>query len=132
MTTLADEMKAHALEAQRYSRKHFVLELDFSEASVKELENQADSVTYAMRGGKTPENIALLVRLWGAYLGESLRKSTGAEWVEDLAGEVRRIGLKKGPHPTVHPHEHVHQRLLGTADCNLLTYFQQVREQLKS
>ena len=132
MTTLADEMKAHALEAQRYSRKHFVLELDFSEASVKELENQADSVTYAMRGGKTPENIALLSRLWGAYLGEALRKLTGAEWFEESVAELRRIGLRKGSNSPIHPHEQVHHRLLGRADSNLLTYFQQVRDQMKS
>ena len=132
MTTLGDEMKAHALEAQRFSRKHLVLELDFSEASVKELENQADSVTYALRGGKTPENVAMLTRLWGAYLGESLRKATGAEWVEELAGQVRRIGLKTGSNPAVHPHEQVHQRLIGTASYNLLSFFQQARDQLKS
>src|SRR5688572_10759809 len=111
MTTLADEMKAHALEAQRFSRKHLVLELDFSETSIQQLENQADSVTFALRGGKSAENIAMLTRVWGAYLGESLRKATGAEWVEEMAGQVRRIGLK-GSKLTVHPHEKVHQRLL--------------------
>jgi hypothetical protein len=131
MTTLADEMKAHALEAQRFSRKHLVLELDFSEASIQQLENQADSVGFALRGGSTPENIELLTRIWGAYLGESLRKATGAEWVLETAGQVRRIGLR-GPTTVVHPHEQVHRRLTGTKDPSLSQYFQQSREQLKS
>jgi hypothetical protein len=131
MTTLADEMKVHALEAQRFSRKHLVLELDFSETSIQQLENQADSVTFALRGGKSAENIAMLTRVWGAYLGEALRKATGAEWVEEMAGQVRRIGLKSAK-LTVHPHEKVHQRLLDTKAESLLGFFQQAREQLKS
>ena len=131
MTTLADEMKAHALEAQRFSRKHLVLELDFSEASIQLLEDQADSVGFAIRGGCTPENIEMLTRIWGAYLGESLRRVTGAEWVLETAGQVRRLGLK-GPTAVVHPHEQVHKRLTGVKDPSLLNYFQQSREQLKT
>ncbi len=131
MTTLADEMKAHALEAQRFSRKHLVLELDFSEDSIQALENQADSIGFAIQGGKTPENIDMLARIWGAYFGESLRRATGAEWVLDSAGQVRRVGLK-GPTATVHPHEQVRRRLNGTNDDSLLQLFQQAREQLKS
>jgi hypothetical protein len=131
MTTLADEMKALALEAQRFSRKHLVLELDFSEASIQELENHADSLTFAIRGGKTPENLAMLTRIWGAYVGESLRKATGAEWVEEAAGQVRRIGLK-GATVTVHPHEQVHQRLIGSKEHSILRFFQEARGQLKT
>lgn len=130
MSTLAEEMKVHALEAQRFSRKHLVLELDFSEASIQELENQADAVTFAIRGGKTPENIAMLTRIWGAYLGEALRKATNAEWVSEAAGQVQRMGLK-GPTSTVHPHEQVHKRLNGTKDDSLLLFFQKTKEQWK-
>lgn len=129
MTMLGDEMKAHALEAQKFSRKHLVLELDFSEASVAEMENQADSVPFALKGGKSPENIALLTRLWGAYVGEALRRATGAQWTEETAGEVRRIGLQ-GASAVVHPHEHVHKRLLGSKEDNLVQFFRQAREQL--
>ena len=131
MTTLAEEMKAHALEAQRFSRKYLVLELDFSEASVSELDNQSDSIGFAIRGGKSAENVDLLTRLWGAYLGEALRKATGAEWVLDAAAQVQRIGLR-GQDATVHPHEQVRRRLNGTHDDSLLQFYQRARAQLKS
>lgn len=131
MTTLADEMKAHALEAQRFSRKHLVLELDFSEASVQELENQADSVTFALRGGKTPENLAMLSRIWGAYIGESLRRATGAEWLEETTEAGRRLGLR-GAGGVVYPHEHVQRRLMGTKADSLTLFFQQSRDLLKN
>jgi hypothetical protein len=130
MSTLADEMKAHALEAQRFSRKHLVLELDFSEASIQLLEGQADSIGFALRGGCTPENIEMLTRIWGAYVGEALRKATAAEWVLETAGQVRRIGLK-GPNGVVHPHEQVHKRLTGVKNPSLLSFFQQCCAQLK-
>jgi hypothetical protein len=129
MTTLAEEMKAHALEAQRFSRKHLVLELDYSEASIQLLNTHADSVEYAIRGGKSLENIEMLTRVWGAYLGEALRKATGAEWTLEGAGQVRRPALK-GPGGVVHPHEQVHKRLQGDKSVDLLIFFQRSREQL--
>lgn len=131
MTTLADEMKAHALEAQRFSRKHLVLELDFSEASVRTLEDNVDTVGFALRGGCTPENIEMLTRIWGAYLGEAIRKATGAEWIQEPAGEVRRLGLQ-GPTSVIHPHEEVRRRLTGNKEASLLRFFQQACQQLKS
>lgn len=131
MSTLAEEMKAHALEAQRFSRKHLVLELDFSPTSIQELEGQADSVTYAVRGGKTPENLAMLTRIWGAYVGESIRRATAAEWFETDAGDVKRPGLRSAAGAVVHPHEHVYRRLTGTKDDSLVTFFQQACQTLK-
>ena len=127
MTTLADEMKADALEAQKFSRKHLVMELDFSEASIQELELQCDSIEYSMRGGRSSENVDLLTRMWGAYLGESLRRATGAAWIEDRAAQVRRIGLRDNE-VTVHPHEQVRRRLNGSKADSLLTFFQQARD----
>ena len=131
MTTLAEEMKAHALESQRFSRKHLVLELDFSEASVQELENQADSVTFALRGGKSQENLDMLERIWGAYIGESLRRATKGEWFEETTESGRRIGLR-GPAGSVFPHEQVRHRLVGSKADSLLVFFQRARETLRS
>jgi hypothetical protein len=137
MPTLAEEMKAHALEAQKFSRKHLVLELDFSEASIRELENHYDTLVYALKGGLSPENIALLTRMWGAYIGESLRRAAGAEWIEESAAfssadpSARHIGLK-GPRGTVvYPHEIVARRLVDKNAANVLQFFQQSKESLK-
>ena len=109
MSDLIEQMKADALEAQRFSRKHLVLELDFSEASIDELESNVDTVEYAIKGGKTEENLDMLCRVWGAYLGEALRKACGGEWEQ----EEDRIGLRtsKG---VAYPHELVRGRLSGS------------------
>src|SRR5262245_13664222 len=130
MSVLLDEMKSHALEAQRFSRKHLVLELDFSENSMQLLEDQCDTVEYAVRGGRTPENIDMLTRVWGAYLGEALRRATAGEWFEETAGASRRIGIRSTTGEVVFPHEHVRKRLTEKGTQSLLSYFRAAREQL--
>ena len=113
-------MQADAREAQVFSRKHLVLELDFSSQSVDELETQADTIEFALRGGKSQENIDLLSRLWGAYIGESIRKAAGGEWTR---GEDDRVALKIGDQ-LFYPHEQLRQRLVEGNTYNLTTYFQ--------
>lgn len=124
--SLLAAMQADALEAQKFSRKHLVLELDFSAHSIAELEQQADSIEYAIAGGKSAANVAMLTRTWGAYLGEALRKQVGGEWVQ---AEDQRIGLR-GPGATVYPHEQVQRRLVEGRAANLSVYFAQALEQL--
>lgn len=132
MHTLAEQMKAHALEAQKFSRKHLVLELDFSEASVEDLGNQFDSLEYAIRGGKSPENVSLLTRLWGAYIGESLRRATDAQWIEEVTPAGRRMGLRGRSGKVIYPHEHVHKRLLDKSAGDIVGFFQTCLEILRS
>ena len=67
MSELANEMKANALEAQKFVRKHFVVELDFSAESVEELERQFDMVEYVIEGGMSEENVELLTRTCGMW-----------------------------------------------------------------
>ena len=52
MSTLAKQMADDALEAQKFSRKHLVVELGMNAASVSELEENVDMVEYAIAGGK--------------------------------------------------------------------------------
>lgn len=117
MCELATQMKADALEAQKFSRKHLVLELDFSPHSVGEMERNCDAVEFALRGGKSPENIGLLTRIWGAYLGETLRMQVGGEWTGDAGSPVLRVGEE-----ALQPHEQVRQRLVSGAAYNLYEY----------
>ena len=121
MSNLADEMQANALEAQKFSCKHLVLELDFSEASIAELEDTVDAVEYAIQGGKSDENVEMLSRIWGAYIGEALRKQCGGQWVSQDNGRV----AFKGASATVYPQEQVRRRLTEGPDHNLATYFEE-------
>jgi len=124
MSDLADRMKADALEAQRFSRKHLVLELDFSEHSIDQIESHVDTVEYAIKGGLSDENVDMLSRIWGAYIGESLRKQCGGEWLDE-AGSLR-LQTGKG---SATPQAHVRQRLTAGGQ-HLGDYFRETIKQL--
>lgn len=127
MSELASQMKADAREAQKFSRKHLVLELDFSPQSLGELERHCDALEYAIRGGKSPENIQMLTRIWGAYLGETLRIQLGGEWVEGT-GDVASLPVIRLGDEVLHPHEQVRQRLVAGSAHNLWGFFAAARD----
>lgn len=125
MSDLAEQIKADALEAQKFSRKHLVLELDFSEASIDMIETNADTVEYAIKGGKSDENLDMLARIWGAYIGESLRRKCGGDWEQD--GDQIALRTSRG---AVYPQQHVRSRLANGAQ-GLGDYFRQAKAELE-
>lgn len=107
--TIAEKMLENAFEAQKLTRKHFVVELDFSEQSVRDLDRIADDVDFTLSGGKSPENVELLSRTWGSYLGEVVCRTKDAQWVETPEqgfGASVEVGGT-----SIDPHEQVRQRL---------------------
>ena len=123
MTTIAEQMLADALAAQKFTRKHFVAELDFTERSVQELESQFDAIRYALRGGLSADNVTNLTKLWGAYFGETLQRLGGGEWTIIQADGQARIALR-GRETTIFPHEKIHARLTHGASENVWLFFQ--------
>lgn len=122
---LHDEMLTDALDAQKFTRKFFVVELDFSAKSVRDLEAQFDAIRYALRGGATPENRAKLRRLWGAYLGEVLVRLGRGEWVEEESAQGRRIGVRI--EAQVHyPHERVEERIDKGAESGIVEWVNRI------
>ena len=125
MTTLAEQMAADLLEAQRFSRKHLVLELGLNAASVAELEDNVDTIDYAIAGGKSAENVDMLTRVWGAFLGEAMIQATGASWEE----QEGRPGVR-GTHGVAFPHEQVRRRIVDGPAHSLSDYFAYTIKQL--
>jgi hypothetical protein len=124
MPDLSEKISANVLEAQVFSRKHLVLELDFSLGSLEELETHIDTVEYAIPGGKSADNVARLTRIWGTYLGECLRRSAGGDWVDEASDDNEGIALRVHGQ-TVFPLERVRQRLLEGEAFNLVSFFKE-------
>lgn len=112
MPTLSEQMAADALDAMKLSRKFFVVELDYSLASLEKLEEMFDQWRYALPGGDTPENVEKLVRVWGAYAGEVVRRSSGGEWVSDPGEHGKQLALRTAT-GDINPHDLIHRRLSG-------------------
>lgn len=118
MSDLATRMMDDAVEAQKFSRRHLVLELDFSAASIREIEEAVATIDFALQGGRSPENVEQLTRLWGSYLGETIRRATTAEWVLD---ETESPALRQGDQMLL-PHQQVKARLTGGDEHSLVDF----------
>ena len=151
MSDIAAQMLTEALAAQKFTRKFFVVELDFSEASLHELERQFEAVKYALRGGLSSENIVKLTGLWGAYVGEVLRRHCSAEWtaVESLTDESAEVSgaaasdaetmansgalpVLQGTSHVARPHHQVRLRLEQGADQSIIRYYTETKAALGS
>ncbi len=124
MSSLTEKMSGAAREAQVFSRKHLVLELDYSAESIAEIERSVDTLDFAIAGGASPENVDMITSLWGAYLGEVIRQKIGGDWVLDENGDP----CLRCERSTVSPHEQVRQRLTHGTDYDLLGYFERMTE----
>ena len=118
--SLSEQMQADAKEGQRVARKHFVIGLDFTISGLSELDEAAGNVDDFMRGGASPENLEILSKTWGAYLGEVLCREAGAEWVE--ADNAHGVMLKTAGGELVSPHECIRNRV-AEGDSHSLPQF---------
>ena len=103
----------------KISRKFFVVELDYSVASLDKFEDLFAQWHYALPGGSKPENVDKLVRVWGAYLGEMIRRTLGGEWVT-LPGERTALRLRSGD---IFPHDAIRRRLAKESSETLPAYY---------
>lgn len=124
LPALDELMLTDALAAQKFTRKYFVAELDFSRKSLTELDALFDAVRYALRGGDTPENRDNLCKLWGAYLGEVLRRHSDGAW--------HNAGSEEAPVPRVRvgellhePHHSIRVRFEQGPSASIVTWFEQ-------
>ncbi|MCH7729823.1 MAG: hypothetical protein IH991_25640 [Planctomycetes bacterium] len=127
MSSLSEQMEANAVEAMKLTRKHFVVELDFSESSMEQLEGLANDVDFIMPGGKSEENIELLTRVWGSYVGEVIRRNLDGQWVESTEGDDTPASIEVGG-SVVNPFGQIRKRLQGESASNLWTFYQDVRD----
>ena len=118
MSTPAELMLTEALAAQKFTRKFFVVELDFAEHTIGVLDEQCKAASYALRGGLTPENIDKLTQLWGAYFGEVIRRNSAGQWSAISVDGVDKYVLEQGE-VRVFPHDLVRQRLVEGPNASL-------------
>jgi hypothetical protein len=120
--SLAEEMEAAATNAVQWTEKYFGETLDFSQASITALEGAVDDVDNFIPGGDSAENIDLISWLWGAYIGEVLRRQIGGEWLEWEDEYGKSIAFQSGGFK-IFPHDKVHKRLVDGAEHDLEGYY---------
>jgi hypothetical protein len=135
---LQEKMCACAEWAVVYARGVFEVELDYSEASLRQIERMM-SVLFKdrhrswlarwLRPGPTEEEVRQVALLLGAYIGEVIRRHHGGQWAFH-----KRLGLQLLPLIThgvsTYPLSKAYQRLTYGPEEDVWSYYQVLRSEL--
>jgi len=133
--TINDMMSAYAEDAVDFARQRFGISLDYSHASVEQVESIAAKLFQSQpkgfvgklfHKGPSEEEIQTICKMLGGYIGEVLRRTKGAEWA--INQEFSAIGLQNGE-TWLFPPAKIHKRLANGAEDNLWSYFRVVLDQ---
>ena len=133
--TINDMMVAYAADAVDFARSNFDVHLDYSDESVQQVESIAGKLHAAnpkgflskiFRKGPTDENIEIICKMLGGYIGEIYRRSKGGEWA--INEEFHAIGLLVDE-TWIFPPAKVYKRLTNGAEDDLWFYFRVMLEE---
>ncbi len=138
---LSQIMQSYAEQAVAAAREHQI-ELDYSEESLKQVENileRLDAPIVGVAPGATanPASSNLdtedLCKMWGGYLGEVVRRRWGGEWVLETypGGNVLTVALTT-PGGTVFPSMKIYRRLSQGAAENVWSFYCMMRDRFRA
>lgn len=116
----------HARDLVVFAQSELNLKLDWSDASVRQVEELAGSLHADFRRQRAnADDIAPLVTMIGSYLGEVLRRNHGAQWGWVSVNGHRVLGLKAAQTGALFtPVETVKRRVHQGASSNLWRAYQ--------
>jgi len=119
-------MEGYAQAASEFARSEFKQNLDFSSESIDSLDD------ILVRVGESPElDMDFEVRLWGAYLGEVLRRRYAGTWeMTQYPGGVAAVPAVELRGSRLFPLMKVFRRLSEGEEEDLRTFFSMVTERL--
>jgi hypothetical protein len=119
-------MEGYAQAASDLARTDFGQRLDFTAESIDSLDD------ILIRVGESPElDIDFEVRLWGAYLGEVLRRRYAGSWeMTQYPGGVAAVPAVDLRGSRLFPLMKVYRRLTEGEEEDLRTFFYMVTERL--
>jgi hypothetical protein len=140
--TLAKMMEAYAEDAVDYARQHFHLTLDYTDDSVKVVEEMLDKLHRDLPRGwkrlfKRPPSeqvIATMANMYGGYVGEVFRRNHGGEWcaqdnVPGVDGPVIAVKVREGESWFL-PAK-VYKRLMNGWEDNVAFFYQMIVDTAK-
>jgi hypothetical protein len=138
---LSEIMQSYAEQAVAAARAQQI-ELDYSEESLKQVENILERLDGPMRGGApgaaagavpSDSETEDLCKMWGGYLGEVVRRRWGGEWVLENypGGNVLTVALST-PGGTVFPSMKIYRRLSQGAAENVWSFYCMLRDRFRA
>jgi hypothetical protein len=123
---LGTMMEGYAQAASEFAKSEFGLKLDFTSESIDALDD------ILVRVGESPEfDMDFVVRLWGSYLGEVLRRRYAGSWeMTQYPGGVAAVPAVELRGSRLFPLMKVFRRLNEGEEEDLRTFFSMVTERL--
>ena len=134
---IGDMMAVGAQHAVEYAQG-FDITLDYSPASIASVE-EILTVMYderprgwmarLLRRGPSEELVQQMSAMFGAYVGEVMRRARGGEWeMADVPGAAGALSLRTGEH-ILFPTSKVYKRLANGPEDSIETYFRVIEQQ---
>ncbi len=135
---LSQVMQSYAEQAVAAARE-LEIQLDYSEESLKQVENILERMQDPVRGSgassaaPSDSETEDLCKVWGGYLGEVVRRHWGGEWVLETypGGNVLTVALNV-PGGMVFPSMKIYRRLSQGAGESVWTFYCMMRARFRA
>jgi hypothetical protein len=122
---IAEIAEAYSLDAVDFAARKFSIALDWSDASVRQVEDILGRLYDDMARAQPPEDVVWTVaKAFGSYIGEVLRRHHGGEWGTVRMGEESFPGLRQTGGSLCWPWGRAHKRLVSGPEDNVWHYYQ--------
>jgi hypothetical protein len=130
--TIAQVMQANADHAVRHAHDHFKWDLDFSPASLERVDKIIDVLhvelpksflAKALKRAAINEEVWTAAKMWGAYVGETVRRQWGGRWKTTPTIDGHADVFLETPLGKFRPVDRVRDRLVeGSGDGMMAMY----------
>jgi len=126
--TVTDMMRAYAEDAINFA-KQLNIELDFSEESLNKLDlilqQFHDGIPKGLKKlfikGPSEEQITQMSKMWGGYLGETIIRMFGGEWIMSKTFENAIAIQVQGTE--IYPPAKTYKRIVNGQEDNIVNYY---------
>ncbi|HTJ94818.1 MAG TPA: hypothetical protein VL424_17130 [Pararobbsia sp.] len=118
--------EAYAQDAVDFSAKQFAIKLDWSDASVAEVEDILAKMhlSYATDSPRpTDDQVMSFAKAYGSYVGEVYRRNHGGEWGMVTLGGQRSPGMRTRSKTNFWPWGRAFDRITNGSEDNVADYY---------
>lgn len=135
--TVTDMMRAYAEDAIDFANQ-LNIELDFSEESLNKLDlilqQFHDGIPKGLKKlfkkGPSEEQIAQMSKMWGGYLGETIIRMFGGEWIMSKTFENAIAIQVQGTE--IYPPAKTYKRIVNGQEDNIVNYYKVLKHDFAS
>jgi hypothetical protein len=128
-------MQANAEQAVQHARHQYKWDLDYSPESLQRVDKIIDvlhvempksALARAIKGAAIDEEVWTAAKMWGAYVGETLRHLCGGRWRTTPSVDGHAEVLFETPLGKMRPIEHVRHRLTEGAGDGVFDLYREL------